>query len=401
MKTLEEQMRSYAAYAEETLPWADAQQAVLGLGSLEPTERPTRPWIAFAAAAALVVLVGLVSMISGAPDVVSPTDPTTPPPVPSNTAVPTTVGSVGAAPSNIPVAGESWIVYQDDQTGEKVILIRPDGTGRHSPTADVPGYSQSKADWSPDGQQLAFVVNDQQGTFDLWTVKADGTDAKQVLDCVDPCVWFDDPAWSPDGRSIAYSRMTDDRGVGRATLEVVDPNTGVITVVLEAEATNFYAGTRWSPDGNSLVVEVAQRSGESVDDDVIGVSLSIVELGSTPAQVRPLTEPELFAVTPDWSPDGAIIVYSALAIAGAERGDLYTIRPDGTGGRRLTILSDSGGGASFPSFTPDGLQINFTALLEPGGEWVMATIPADGGDPSPATSDRYRPGTHARLRPIP
>lgn len=222
-----------------------------------------------------------------------------------------------------------------------------------------------------------------------------------MLDCVDPCIWLDDPAWSPDGTTIAYSRMASDGGAGRATLEALNLSTGVVTVILEADATDFYAGTRWSPDGNFLVIEVAHRSGELVDDEVIGVTLSIVDVGPTPAQVHPLTDPALFASTPAWSPDGTTIVYSALATAGAEMGDLYTIRPDGTASSRLTTLSDTGRGAGFPSFSPDGSQIVFTALLEPDGDWVMATMPADGGDPTPATSDRYRPGTHARLRPIP
>ncbi len=397
MKNLEEQLRSYAAHADETLPWVDPSQAMLGSGTLEPSERMARPWVAFAAAAVLVILVGLASLISGAPDVVSPTDATTP----TTRAVTTTIGSVGAAPADTPVDGESWLVYQDEQIGEKVFLIRPDGTGRHSPTADGTGYSQGKPDWSSDGKRLAFVVNDQRGTVDLWTVNADGTGATLILDCVDPCIWVDDPAWSPDGTSIAYSRMTDTGGVGRGTLEVLNLDTGLMTVILDAEATDFFAGTRWSPDGNSLAIEVVHRSGELVDDQIVGVTLSVVDLEQTPAQVLPITDPILFAVTPAWSPDGTTIVYSALAFAGAETSDLYTIRPDGTGGSRLTTLSDSDGGAGFPSFSPDGSQIIFTALLEPEGDWVMATMPADGGDPTPATSDRYRSGTHARWRPIP
>lgn len=81
----------------------------------------------------------------------------------------TTVASVtNTTPEAATVtSGEAWILYQASTTGQTVFLVRPDCTGAHSPTANVPGYNQTNPDWSPDGQQIVFVVSDSHGTDDL------------------------------------------------------------------------------------------------------------------------------------------------------------------------------------------------------------------------------------------
>lgn len=323
---------------------------------------------------------------------------TTSAPQTSSTTTPPT--TVALDPTTVSPA-ESWILYQGGGTSDKVFLIRPDGTGAHSPTGDVPGYGQTNPDWSPDGQRIVFAVNDQHGTDDLWTVNADGTGASAALDCTDPCLWFDDPAWSPDGAAIVYSRMVDDAGSGRSTLELLYLDTGEVEVILNAGPTDFFAGSRWSPDGNSIVLEVVHRNGPSANADVTGVTLSIVDLTSNPATVRSLTDPELFAETADWSPDGNLIVFASRAVPGADGHDLYTIHPDGTGLTRITTLADTGGNATHPSFTTDSQRVVFTGRLDGDSDGVLAMVDVRGGDPVPATASGYRNGAHPRMRPVP
>lgn len=300
-----------------------------------------------------------------------------------------------------PAPGEPWIVYQEF-TGRRaeIFIVRPDGSGAHSLTADVPGGHQTNPDWSPDGQRLVFAQNNGMEE-DLWTVSADGTGAELLLSCESPCLWLDDPSWSPDGQSIVYTRITSKSGarVGVDTLEVLHLDDNQVDVVLEAPPTDFYAGPRWSPDGGSIVVEVVHKSGPDVFSDVTGVTLSVVDLRVTPPSILPLTEPDLFAATADWSPTGDTIVYSALATPHAEAPDLFEIRTDGSGLARLTQLVAAGGSATEPSFSPNGTEIVFVAQLEPGGDSVMARVSPDGQDLGPATGDSYRVGSHPRLRP--
>ncbi len=294
--------------------------------------------------------------------------------------------------------GEPWILYQARTTYEKVFLVRPDGTGLHSPTLDLPGTHQTNPDWSPDGQRLTFIVT-ENATEDLWIANVDGTNAERVVDCEDPCMVIDDPSWSPDGRSIVYSRTVGGNSASENTLELFHPDDGTTTVLLGGDPTVFYSGARWSPDSRSIVVEVVQKAGPDAEAEVTGVVLSIVQLKSAPPAVTALTDPALFAVTADWSPNGELIVFSALAAANDEASDLFTIRPDGSALTQLTTLVADGGSAAEPTFTPDSARIVFVAQIEPGGDGVLATVDIDGSGMQPAIGDEYHQGRHPRFRP--
>ena len=308
------------------------------------------------------------------------------------------VNTEAAIADDIVVPGESWILYQDSTTYQRVFLVRPDGTGRHSPTPDLPGTHQTNPDWSPDGQRLTFIIT-EDGTEDLWVANVDGTDAERVVDCQDPCLVIDDPSWSPDGRSIVYSRTIGGRGTSENTVEVFDPESGAITVLLGGDPTVFYAGARWSPDSQSIVLEVVRKAGPDADAEITGVTLSIIDITTSPPTVTAITDPALFAATADWSPNGELIVYSALAAPEDQAPDLFTIHPDGSGRTRITHLAADGGSAAEPTFTPDSARIVFAAQLEAGGDVVLAAVDLDGSNMEPATSDGYHHGRHPRVRP--
>jgi len=73
---------------------------------------------------------------------------------------------------------------------------------------------------------------------------------------------------------------------------------------------------------------------------------------------------ELYAILPRWSPDGSLIAFESVD---AERqGDIYVIRPDGTGLRQVT----SGGFTVWPEWTADGRLISTHLYGEPE-LWIM------------------------------
>lgn len=314
-------------------------------------------------------------------------------------AVPTHAAS--PSPETVVRPGEPWIAFQQFASRSNLTLVRPDGTGRHSPTLDVPGDDQTNPDWSPDGSQLVFGRS-AAGRDDLWVVNADGTGARQLAACEGDCLYLDDPDWSPDGRTVLFSRLRAvDDGTAIGTLEVVDVVGGDTSVIVQAEPGHFYAGQRWSPDGGSIVLEVVQLDGNTLDSDVVDVSLAIIDVAAPTPAGRELVGSGRFPETAAWGPDGSVIVFGALEAPGGTGTDLFAIHPDGTGIRRLTTLATEGGSATHPDVAADGLSVIFSATLAGSGTSVLGQVDVDGGEVVPATGDFYLAGVHPRLRPVP
>ena len=270
-----------------------------------------------------------------------------------------------------------WIAYEarlDDRL--LLFLIRPDGSDPHPLVPELDGGDQSKPDWSPDGKQIVFTMADG-GRESLWTVGVDGSNPQMLLECSDECAFLDDPSWSPDGGHVVYGRMANDGDRAIGTLEQVDLATGTVEVLLEGEGHDFFAGPRWSPDGRSLVVEVVHRDTPTLEAEVTGETLSVVDLrGSTPT-VQPLPGASADAVNPDWSPRGDLIVYAAPASPTATNNDLFTIAPTGGSPQRITFFADDGGYAAFPSFDHSSHRIVFSAVT-PNSAPMLAHVDIDG-----------------------
>lgn len=285
-----------------------------------------------------------------------------------------------------------WIVYQAESA---IAVVRTDGTDASSASADVPG-SQTNPDWSPDGKRLVFAVSNGV-TDDLWTVGADGKSPEVLLACTSPCVYLDDPAWSPDGTKVLYSRVSDDgHGNSIGTLETVTVADQAVEVLLMAAPDGFYAGPRWSPDGASVVLEEVHMVSPKLDSEIDGVTLTVIDVASPRHGQRSLTDPALFAATADWSGDGNLIVFSALPDPDASAPDLFTIAPDGSGLARLTTLADQGGAAFEPAWSVDGSHVYFVRTT-PEGRTGLAVVPTTGGEPEPAVGGTYPAGHHPRL----
>ena len=257
---------------------------------------------------------------------------------------------------------DAWMVIQVAASRRSELrLIDQDGNEVGAPASDVSGLNQTNPDWSPDGQMLTFVMTANDGRDDLWVVDVQGDDPRMLYDCVDECLYIDDPAWSPDGASIAVCimRSIDDADLGR--LALVNVASGELTDLTTFDDTQFCSGPRWSPDGSQIVLEIVQRTGTKTSDDAItGVTLSIVDVG-TGEIVEALTDPALFAVTADWNKVTGQIVYSAPSNPSATAPALFGIQPGGSTPERLTSPTDGGVVAEEPSVSPDGASVIFVS----------------------------------------
>lgn len=136
-------------------------------------------------------------------------------------------------------------------------------------------------------------------------------------------------------------------------------------------------------------------------------------------QPRLLTDMAMFADYPDWSPDGASIVFTTRDLGTRDYGcardpaapsDLYTIHPDGTGILQLTqnasgralVRGDTAGGplSSQPSWTPDGASIVFVQVDGPTWPgYQIWTMGADGSDAGSFGRGEPIVGCHPRFQP--
>ena len=180
---------------------------------------------------------------------------------------------------------------------------------------------------SPDGQQLAFFWNgeDGGGHFDLYT-KAVGSDASlRLTSSGTQCC----AAWSPDRRFIAFLRL---HGV-EGTILVIPAAGGAERRVADV-VTWFGSALSWSRDGTELAASDRGSPGEP-----FGVTLVAVGDG----RKRRLTAPgpentgDAFA---KFSPDGRQLAFARLRASGdVTAGDLYVM--PAAGGEPRALTSDS------------------------------------------------------------
>lgn len=193
--------------------------------------------------------------------------------------------------------------------------------------------------WSPDGRHVAYVRRDGG----LFVVGADGSGQRQVS--ADVAAF---PAWSPDGRWIAFLRG--EGGTGHPNELAVVPADGGEGRVLRARVASF----SWSPDGQRFAVLPSTPPEEA--DQLLIVTLD----GEMQRAIAP-AEPHLGSVS--WSPDGTRLAYSASDLAGGRFSSwrAYVVRADGTGTHRV------GGEDSRPrphSWSPDGTRLAVQRLVD-------------------------------------
>jgi TolB protein len=232
--------------------------------------------------------------------------------------------------------------------------VRPNRYG-HSDREErhlFPAVSSGPLDpaWSPDGRWIAFSMRG-----DIWKIPVEGGTAVALTS--GPSYYFE-PAWSPDGRRIALSM---DVG-GNLDIGIVDAGGGgPVERVASHQAVDLEP--TWSRDGNSLYFVSSRNGGWRIfrHDLATGFDTAVVN-----------------GIQPAVSPDGRSLAY--------EQGGLRVLELT-TGESRL-VRDEETEYRMKPVWTPDGRNILY--VTEDKGSNDIRIIAATGGDPIELTTDRER-----------
>jgi dipeptidyl aminopeptidase/acylaminoacyl peptidase len=180
--------------------------------------------------------------------------------------------------------------------------------------------------WSPDGKEIAFVTKrgddpDRTGNWDVYIIGAQpGAQERQLTTSpeADPNPdWESAPAWSPDGKSIAYIHGGDPKKIEYAVHSLaVIPTAGGQARVLTEKLDRNVVQPHWSTDGKSVFVVVEDDGAE--------------HLARVPVNgdaLKPVTSGRRKVTAYDVSRDGRIIVRASTPdrpyeIFAAEKGNL-------------------------------------------------------------------------------
>jgi Tol biopolymer transport system component len=232
--------------------------------------------------------------------------------------------------------------------------IAADGSGERRVTSGT--KDEYHATPSPTGKKLLFV-SEVNGSRDVWMADATGENAVPLTD--DPGT-EDQPAWSPDGRRIAYAAFPKEGGSFDLWLVNVD-GSGRRRLTTTPANEIFPA---WHPGGEELVY-VTDASG-NFDLYAIGVQ----DGRTAPRVVSPDHE-----ARPQLSPDGTKLAFSRWPANGrSSDATLWVANSDGTAPIELTAAPAP---ATHPAWAPDGRTLAFQHRAEAGWEiWTLA-LPAD------------------------
>ena len=228
------------------------------------------------------------------------------------------------------------IAYQHVGGGPRfqIYTATPSGTRRRHLTAGHT-YSSSAPSYSPRGSRIVFVRASKQS--DLWTMHADGSHKDDLTSTahVDEL----DPAWSPDGKQIAFAVEHPTALQGIWIIGVDGTGSRQITSGVDSNPS-------WSPDGNEIAF---QRHDPVAQSDAIFV---VPATGGSPTDLT--SNPAIDDLQPAWSPDGSRILFSSAPVDGFEL-DLWMMNPDGS--NRQQVTTTQGLDEHDPAWSPDGRRI--------------------------------------------
>jgi len=261
----------------------------------------------------------------------------------------------------------AYELYAMEANGSHQHRLTPD----HGSNSSASGtYYQLDPAWSPDGRLIAFS-SQRDGPSHIFVVNADGKHTRRLTSGSRP---DSHPTWSPDGRRIAFARG--DHGA----LEVMNADGTGVHPVTRGSGSGSAGDPAWSPNGTWIAFDYKAPGGTTSDIWLIHPDGS---------GAHRLTPTGANSISPAWSPDSRRIAFST--DSGGSTLSIYEIDVSGRG---LQVVARPAHDAIQPAWSPDGKQIAFSAdgaitTVDFAGNFDELTDPKN-NDVSPVWNPRPR-----------
>jgi TolB protein len=203
--------------------------------------------------------------------------------------------------------------------------------------------------------RIAYITEEQGSGGNkrvaLQVADADGYRPQTIVSSKEPLM---SPAWSPDGRRIAYVSFEK----RRQSIYVQEVMTGQREKVAAFEGIN--SAPAWSPDGRRLAMTLSKDG----NPDIYVMDLATHNLSR-------LTRHYGIDTEPSWSPDGRNIVFTSDRGGGPQ---IYKMPATGGNAQRLTFENAYNGRASY---SPDGRFL--TLVTRENGQYRIALLDLQNG----------------------
>lgn len=209
-----------------------------------------------------------------------------------------------AAPLSVTVSEGTHLAFALSPDGKRIVFdlqgvlfTMPATGGPARPITDAL-YDARQPAWSPDGKWIAFQSN-RDGHYRIWLIAPDGSKAHAISE-----QRFEarEPAWSPDGKSLAFTSNRDGK-FDIWAMRLVDR-----TVRKLSTGPGGNSRASWSPDG-SRIAYVSDRMGatgiyvaDMAGHESLAAKANVMAFGMN----VPMG-------TPTWTPDGKSVLWARIA----------------------------------------------------------------------------------------
>jgi Tol biopolymer transport system component len=254
-------------------------------------------------------------------------------------------------------AGNGLIAFMSARSGSTAVWeMHSNGTGQTRLTFTHDSAWDGFPAYSPDGRRIAYVC----GNMEICVMNADGSGQVRLTQNDWPAhrVYDGVPSWSPDGTKIAFDQYLN-RGDDLYVVNV--DGTGLHQLT----SGSYDENAAWSPDGSQITFD-------GFDSATKTEQIFVVNADGTNRR-RLTSTRNLWNVRPEWSPDGSSIAYVQQQAFG--RYHIHVMHADGTGDHALT----SGNWSQYaPRWSRDGTLIAYDSN-QGGAENVWVMNSAGGG----------------------